>query len=334
MKTSCTALLACILVTVSSSAYQPEPQAPGDLVFRDSDHQIYGREGIDLTLAVSHPGHVGIYIGSRQVVEALATTDIIIAPVAGEVMVTPLDAQVGVHSFYEDWSDAGTYDGIEDHGHMGAKMHINLVNNPQADVLRANIVQLAMDQVGEGYDNDFSDQKGPGNDQWTCCGLTEKVYESCAGQSIIVPASYGDEAPYVGGLNITPEGYHFNILPGFYFENDVEFSQIPSTFVFGRFFPVANYIFFPYTQFLQPTLRDAFQQYIDYTAATFGVRTNWFGFTITGTSNLVVVVQACTNLANPIWSPVGTNTLTGGSSYFSDSQWANYRTRFYRLRSP
>ena len=62
--------------------------------------------------------------------------------------------------------------------------------------------------------------------------------------------------------------------------------------------------------------------------ASFGVRTNQFGFNITGTSNLVIVVEACTNLANPIWSPVGTNTLTGGSSYFSDPQWTNYPRPF------
>ena len=35
---------------------------------------------------------------------------------------------------------------------------------------------------------------------------------------------------------------------------------------------------------------------------------------ITGTSNLVIVVEACTNLANPAWFPLRTNTLTGGSS--------------------
>ena len=68
--------------------------------------------------------------------------------------------------------------------------------------------------------------------------------------------------------------------------------------------------------------------------ASFGVLTNRFGFTITGSSNLVIVVEACANLAHPIWSPVGTNTLTGGSSYFSDPQWTNYLGRFYRLRSP
>jgi hypothetical protein len=71
----------------------------------------------------------------------------------------------------------------------------------------------------------------------------------------------------------------------------------------------------------------------------FGVQTNGFGFNITGSSNLVIVVETCINLANPSWTPVSTNTLntfigTNGSSYFSDSQWTNYPSRFYRLRSP
>ena len=66
----------------------------------------------------------------------------------------------------------------------------------------------------------------------------------------------------------------------------------------------------------------------------FGVRTNQFGFNINWADGMVVVVEACTDLANPIWSPVGTNTLTGGSSYFSDPQWTNYPARLYRLRWP
>jgi len=65
--------------------------------------------------------------------------------------------------------------------------------------------------------------------------------------------------------------------------------------------------------------------------ASFGVRTNQFGFTITGTSGMTVVVEACTNLDSPIWSPVGTSILIDGSSYFSDPQWMNYPSRFYRL---
>jgi hypothetical protein len=67
---------------------------------------------------------------------------------------------------------------------------------------------------------------------------------------------------------------------------------------------------------------------------SFGVQTNRFGFIISWATNLPVVVEACTNLPNPIWAPVRTNTLIGGSSYFSDPQWTNYPGRFYRLRWP
>jgi hypothetical protein len=71
---------------------------------------------------------------------------------------------------------------------------------------------------------------------------------------------------------------------------------------------------------------------------SFGVRTNRFGFNIIGSSNLVIVVEACT-LTNLTWVPVGTNTLntfigTNGTSYFSDPKWTNYSLRCYRLRSP
>lgn len=69
-------------------------------------------------------------------------------------------------------------------------------------------------------------------------------------------------------------------------------------------------------------------------SATFGIQTNQFGFTITGTNGLVVVVQACTNLADPVWVPLATQTLTGGSFYFKDLGWTNHSGRFYRLSSP
>jgi len=68
--------------------------------------------------------------------------------------------------------------------------------------------------------------------------------------------------------------------------------------------------------------------------ACFGVRSNRFGFAIAGTSNLSVIVDICTNLANSSWVPAGTNTLADGSSYFGDSEWTNYPVRFYRIHSP
>jgi len=65
-----------------------------------------------------------------------------------------------------------------------------------------------------------------------------------------------------------------------------------------------------------------------------GIRSNQFGFNITGTSNLVVVIEAATNLVNPTWQPLQTNTLNGLPLYFSDPQWSNYTRRFYRVTWP
>src|ERR1035437_2965099 len=65
----------------------------------------------------------------------------------------------------------------------------------------------------------------------------------------------------------------------------------------------------------------------------FGVQTNTFGFSISWATNILVVVEASTNLASPVWLPLATNTLTAGSSYFSDPRWTNYPGRFYRIRS-
>ena len=65
----------------------------------------------------------------------------------------------------------------------------------------------------------------------------------------------------------------------------------------------------------------------------FGFQSNQFGFTITGSTNDAVVVEACTNLANPVWSFVKVLTLPGGSALFTDQKWTNYPGRFYRVRS-
>jgi hypothetical protein len=67
---------------------------------------------------------------------------------------------------------------------------------------------------------------------------------------------------------------------------------------------------------------------------SFGVRTNQFGFTISWASGMAVAVDACTNLANPVWLLLQTNTLTSDKLYFSDPKWTNYSARFYRVRWP
>jgi len=67
---------------------------------------------------------------------------------------------------------------------------------------------------------------------------------------------------------------------------------------------------------------------------SFGVRTNQFGFNILWANGMPVAVDASTNLANPVWTALQTNSLVGDTLYFSDPQWTNYSSRFYRLRWP
>jgi hypothetical protein len=66
----------------------------------------------------------------------------------------------------------------------------------------------------------------------------------------------------------------------------------------------------------------------------FGVQTNYFGYNITATNNFTVVVEACANLANPVWVPLTTNTLVNGLSYFSEPFQPAASARFYALGLP
>ena len=69
-------------------------------------------------------------------------------------------------------------------------------------------------------------------------------------------------------------------------------------------------------------------------SSSLGVEANAFSFLISWATNTSVIVEAHTDLATPAWSPISTNTLNAGSSYFSDPDWARYPGRVYRLRWP
>jgi len=68
--------------------------------------------------------------------------------------------------------------------------------------------------------------------------------------------------------------------------------------------------------------------------SSFGVQNNQFGFNINWASSQVIVVEACTNLASPVWTPLQTLTLTSGSYYFTAPFQTNSSERFYRISSP
>lgn len=60
-----------------------------------------------------------------------------------------------------------------------------------------------------------------------------------------------------------------------------------------------------------------------------------FAFNYSIPSNAVIVIEACTNLTQPVWLPVATNAYSSDDQViFQDPQSANYPMRFYRMRSP
>ena len=65
--------------------------------------------------------------------------------------------------------------------------------------------------------------------------------------------------------------------------------------------------------------------------ASFGVNTNQFGFNIKWAKGQTVVVEACSSLSSSDWRCIQTNTLATDTVYFTDPQYTNYPSRFYRL---
>ncbi len=227
--------------------------APGTLVYRTvEDGKMYGYSGDPLleiengVLKSINPGHVGIYIGQEDgedyIVEALATGIVktkaknFVNEAAGEKLI-------------------------------GARLPVVA---SALDRLRAVKLAKSLAESNLAYDFDFRSQKGPGSGEWTCVGLVEKVYESA-----------GINNPLdLSSLEYNSSNYHIDItLDGFdnyssvnqagdCFSTQVEFSKIARRtnlilplpeivgYNAGREYQGERYIFLPYTQYLQPSLKD------------------------------------------------------------------------------
>jgi len=125
-------------------------------------------------------------------------------------------------------------------------------------------------------------------------------------------------------------------ISAFYFEGNA-----PFTAGFNPFSGVSGTVYYlPDTTGWSDFLADTGLPEVPWNAqaqtgdGSFGVQNQQFGFNITGTSNLVAVVAACTNLASPVWSPLQTVTLTNGTYYFSERFSTNTPARFYQVSMP
>lgn len=61
---------------------------------------------------------------------------------------------------------------------------------------------------------------------------------------------------------------------------------------------------------------------------------NLYGFDITGTTNIPLVVEGSTALNGSAWTPLQSYSLTNGLIHFSEPAWTSSPARFYRIRSP
>jgi hypothetical protein len=159
------------------------------------------------------------------------------------------------------------------------------------------------------------------------------AFELCTNlTNIVIPASV---------TNIEPDSFTDCVtLSNVYFAGNAP--PITAPFIFG-----SGYTYYSVTFYYLPgtTGWDAFSPnpawpvvlwnpFIQTGDGNFGVRGDQFGFDITGTADISIVVEACTNLSIPTWIPLQSLTLTNGLFYFGDPQWTNYSARYYRISSP
>ena len=62
-----------------------------------------------------------------------------------------------------------------------------------------------------------------------------------------------------------------------------------------------------------------------------GMQSGRFGFRMNWAAGHAVVVEACTNMAAPVWLPLATNGLADGTGIFEDEEESNPVSRFYRV---
>ena len=193
-----------------------------------------------------YSGHAGIYIGQEEGV------DYVVEALGNGIVKTPAQYFVNENN--------------------GEKLVAAKIPTKATAWQRAKAVALAkyLASADLGYDFDFSAQKGPGSGDWTCVGLTEKLYESANADNPERLGALEYNQQYYA-VNITPDGYDRDSLyndQGDCFSKRREFSRIarrsdillpaPEKIGYdaGKEYNGDRYIFVPYTQALQTSLKD------------------------------------------------------------------------------
>jgi len=278
--------LVCLSVPIFCRA-----MPPGTLLYRTSgdgkmfgysrDPLIYSEKGI---VKNTYSGHAAIYIGKEDGV------DYVVEALSGGIVKNP--AQYFVNR-------------AENEVFLGAK-----IPSAASALQRAKAVAIAKSLVGRHfeYDFDFKKQKGPASGEWTCVGLTEKLYESA---DISNPNNLGalEYNPNYYAIDITPDGYdNYSVVnsEGDCFSRDKEFSKIarrknilipPPELIgydVGLEYGGERYVFLPYTQFLQNTL--------EFVTADIEISSSFSGADIRGALNTKTLALRWSLINNPLSS--------------------------------
>ena len=148
--------------------------------------------------------------------------------------------------------------------------------------------------------------------------------------SVTIPASVTNIGDFAFGFSSLHQAFFLGNAPSV---NGVAGSTNSNVFAFdsGTAYYLPNNTGWGATFGSWPTV--LWNPQVQTTNNSFGIRTNQFGFNLTGNASIPVVVEACTNMGGA-WLPVFSGSVTNGSIFFSDPQSTNYPQRFYRVRSP
>ncbi|MFO7598233.1 MAG: hypothetical protein R6X27_00305 [Candidatus Desulfacyla sp.] len=213
------------------------------LYHTSADGIIYGKRDqlelpcsvLEATLGELKSGHTGLYVGNLRIIHALIDG---IVETDSKNFISVDEQKEGVV-------------------YLGAKLPVNY-NDPAewSDERKEQLILIAKEQVGKGYDILFQRQTGPDSGDFTCVGLVEYVYEQVG--YTITPMGY-----YSGGTGGKSHTQIYNCETTLWqdwdglntFAEEVRFSLFthPLDSCCGREFEDRKYMFFPYTQFLQGT---------------------------------------------------------------------------------
>jgi len=213
------------------------------LYHTSADGIIYGKTDqlelpcsvLEAALGELKSGHTGLYVGNLRIIHALIDG------------VVETDSKNFIPA--DEQKEGVVY--------LGAKLPVDY-NNPAewSEERKEQLILIAKEQVGKGYDILFQKQTGPDSGDFTCVGLVEYVYEQVG--YTITPMGY-----YSGGTGGKSHTQIYNCETTLWqdwdglntFAEEVRFSLFshPLDFCCGREFEDRKYMFFPYTQFLQGT---------------------------------------------------------------------------------